>query len=274
VTDSPDLQWWVFDCMGDLAAAKRSAADFAISVRKLYDVLVKKTGDPAAVRECIDFHLRFGSRPRPRAIPKASLKKSLPKRGRFRMRKRMKWDRISAKHRELALKLLPKPPRRKRGRPKGAFGGDAYNKRHDLYRDWIYEKTLNPSLTQKQFAKKRLGITDEELEGEYGIDHHAKLHALLQELKPARMKQLDEGHRRALEILFPLVITGERIALYHKWRNAKQADPALTEGQFVMDDMGITDKQLKAHPRLSDFVRDTIVRLEQGRKLSSGNEGG
>lgn len=263
------LQSWVFDCMGDLAASKLSAADFAIRVRKLYDLLVKETGDPAAIREFIDFELRFGRWPSPKVVPGTSPKKPLPQGGRFRMGKRVKWDRISAKHRELVLKLLPKPPRRQRGRPKGALDDNAYNKRYDLYRDWKYETTINPTLTKEQFAKKRLGITDEELEGEYGIDHHAKLQALLQELKPARMKQLDEGQRRALDIRLPLVITGERMALYQKWRKAKQADPALTEEQFVMDDIGITDKQLKAHPGLSDFVRDAIVRLEQGRKFAA-----
>ena len=61
----------------------------------------------------------------------------------------------------LADKLLPKPPREKRGRPKGALGDNAYNKRYGLLQHWIYEKTLNPSLTKEQFAKQRLDITDE-----------------------------------------------------------------------------------------------------------------
>jgi hypothetical protein len=80
-----------------------------------------------------------------------------------------------------------------------------------LYQDWIYEKTLNPSLTKEQFAKNRLGITDEDLEGDYGSDHRPKVDALLQELKPARMKQLDEGQRGALEIVFSGVIMASRI---------------------------------------------------------------
>jgi hypothetical protein len=266
VTDSPDLQRWVFNRIADLVVAKLSADDFAISVRQLYDMLVKKTGDPAAVREFIDFQLRFNSYP---SIPKTSPNKPLPQKGHFR---------ISAKHRELALKLLPEPPRRQRGRPKGALDDNAYNKRYELYRDWKYETTINPILTKEQFAKKHLGITDAAFDADFDPDDpdkdgplHRKVAALLQDLKPARMKQLDEGQHRALDIAFPVMITGERIALYHKWRNAKQADPALTEEQFVMDDMGITNKQLKAHPRLSDFVRDAIVCLEQGRKLSSGN---
>ena len=281
MTHPLDLQRWVFNCIGDLAAAKLSAADFAISVRKLYDVLVKETGDPAAVRGFIDVELRFGSWPRPRAVPKTSPKTPRPQRGHFRMRKRVKWERISAKHRELALKLLPEPPRRKRGRPKGALDDKAYNKRYKLYLDCNYETTLNPSLTKEQFAKKHLGITDAEFDADFDSEDpdkdgplHRKVAALVQDLKPTRMKQLDEGQRRALDILFPLVIKYERIDLYHQWRNAKQADSALTEEQFVMDHIGITDKQLKAHPGLSDFIRDAIVRLAQGRKLSSNSEDG
>jgi len=257
--------------MGDLAASKLSAADFAIRVRNLYDLLVKKTGDPAAVREFIDFQM-LGSWPRPRAVPKTSPKKPLPQGGHFWMRKRMKWDRISAKHREIALKLLPKPPRRKRGRPKGALGDDAYNKRYELYQDWIYERTLNPSLTKEQFAKKRLGITDEDLEGEYSINRRAEVDALLQELKPARMKQLDEGQRRALETIYPLVITYPQY-LARKWQEAKQHSQALTKEDFLQEFFG-WPRDRKRLPVEADMIREYLEKLDQGEKLLTNSERG
>ena len=174
---------------------------------------------------------------------------------------------ISKQHRELALKLLPKPPRRKRGRPKGALGVKAYNKRYELYQDWIYEKTLNPSLTKKQFAKERLGITDDDLEGEYSSDHRAKVDALLQELKPARMKQLDEGQRRALDTIYPLMITYNQY-LARQWREAKKNSPALTKEDFLQDFFG-WPRDRKRHPIETDMIREYLEKLDAGRKTSS-----
>jgi hypothetical protein len=43
----------------------------------------------------------------------------------------------------------------------------AYDKRYQLYLDWIGEKALNPGLKKEQFARERLGITDEHLAGEH-----------------------------------------------------------------------------------------------------------
>ena len=61
--------------------------------------------------------------------------------------------------------------------------------------------------------------------------------ALLQELKPARMNQLDEGQRRALELVYPLAITYPQ-HLARKWREAKQHSPALTKEEFLQDFFG------------------------------------
>src|SRR5262249_4551527 len=84
-------------------------------------------------------------------------------------------QRVPKQHRKLALRLLPKPRRRKQGRPKGALGREAYKKRYQLYRDWNWEKARKPSLTKEQFVKERLGITDEDLTGEYALEHRAEL---------------------------------------------------------------------------------------------------
>jgi hypothetical protein len=226
----------VYFYIADLADAKTNAAEYAMKVRELYDVLIEEGGDPAEVHGTL---LYFDSLRSP-----------------------------SKQHTALVAKLLPRPPHQKGpGRPKGALSVKAYDQRYQLYLDWIYEKTLNPSLTKEQFAKERLHITDEELKGEYASDHHLKVNALLQELKPARMKQLDEGHRRSLEILYPLLLTTSRKNLYREWRAAKDADPALTKEQFVKDDLGFTDEYLRSNPQALNLVQVQLTCLEQGKKL-------
>ena len=244
MTDRPVPWQGVFNYLEELADAKPSAADYAMKVRKLYDVFAEDTGDPAAVQE---FLLLRMSAQQHRGL-------------------------ISNQHRELVLKLLPKPPHQKRGRPKGALGDYAYNKRYELQQHWIYEKTLNPSLTKEQFAKQRLGITDEDLEGEYSSDHRPKVDALLQELKPARMKQLDEGQRGALETIYPLLITYPQY-LARKWREAKQHSPALTKEDFLQDFFGWPRCE-KRHPVEADMIHEYLGKLEQGEKLLAGNERG
>jgi hypothetical protein len=225
----------------NLAEANPSAADYAIAVRKLYDRLTETGADPADIRALLIFQV---------SLVQVS-----------------GW--ITDKHCALVDKLLPKPPRQKHGRPKGALGNKAYEKRYRLYLDWTYEKTLNPRLTKEQFAKGRLRITDEDLAGEYELDHRAKIDALLQDLKPARMKQLDEGQRGAIETIYPMVVVASRLQLYCIWCAAKRADPALTEKQFVKSHLGLTDERLKAYPRASDLIREHIHYLEQGRELST-----
>ena len=168
---------------------------------------------------------------------------------------------------------MPKPPRQKDRRPKGAFGYKAYNKRHQLYVDWIYEKTLNPSLTKEQFARKRLSITDEDLKGKYSSVHRPKVDALLQELKPARMKRLGEGHRRALETIYPLIITfDQRLAL--QWREAKQQSPALTKEDFLQEFFGWTRVARKSHlhPIEVDMMQEYLERLDRGEKQLTDSE--
>src|SRR5579862_6408545 len=78
---------------------------------------------------------------------------------------------ISKRHKYLAEKMLRVPrPQRGRGRPKGALGRVASSKRYKLLEDYVKERTLDRSLTQEQFAKERLGITDSDLENDFDLD--------------------------------------------------------------------------------------------------------
>ncbi|MGP8267154.1 MAG: hypothetical protein ACLQOQ_14425 [Beijerinckiaceae bacterium] len=171
----------------------------------------------------------------------------------------------------LIARMLHRPSGQKRGRPKGALGDKAYNKRYQLYLDWIYESTFNPSLTKEQFVKNRLGITDEDLKGKYSSVHRPKVDALLQELKPARMKQLHEGQRRALEIIYPLVITFDQ-QLARQWREAKQHSPALTKEEFLRDFFKWPRR--KRHPIEVDTIREFLERLDLGEKQLTDSESG
>jgi hypothetical protein len=154
-----------------LVDAEKRPAEYAVALRKLYDTMLKITCNAADTRAWV-----------------------------------LLW--VPEDKRKLAAEVLPKPAPsgRERGRPTDARGNVAYDKMYMLYRDWIYERTLDPFLTKKTFAMRRLGVTAEDLAGEYGSVHHPKIDALLQELKPARMKRLDEGQRRSLEILYPLIV--------------------------------------------------------------------
>jgi hypothetical protein len=236
----------VFHHLKDLAETKIAPAEYAMKVLELYDVLAEDTGDPAAVRDFLLFQMS------------------------------LQHDRrlISKKRRELVVKLLPKPPRQKqkRGRPKGALGDNAYRKRHQLYVKWTQKKALNPSLTKEQFAKEHLSISDEDLKGEYSSDHRTKVVALLQELKPARMKHLDEGQRRALETIYPLVITFDQ-HLARQWREAKQRSPALTKEDFLQDFFG-WPRDRKRHPIEIDTIREFLEILNQGEMRLTDSERG
>lgn len=236
----------VLQYLADLADAKPTAAEYSRSVRKLHDVLVEETGDTKAVRK---FLLLFHT-------------SALYHRGR-----------ISKRHRELVVKLLPKPRRRKRGRPKGALGDKAYDKGYQLYLNWIHDSTLNPSLTKEQFAKQRLGIKDEDLKGKDSAYHRYRMDALLQKLKPARMKRLDEGQRRALKIIYPLVITFDQ-RLAGQWREAKQRSPALTKEDFLQDFFGWTRVARKPHlhPIEVDMMQEYLERLDRGEKQLTDSE--
>ena len=236
----------VLQYLADLADAKPTAAEYSRSVRKLHDVLVEETGDTKAVRK---FLLLFHT-------------SALYHRGR-----------ISKRHRELVVKLLPKPRRRKRGRPKGALGDKAYDKGYQLYLNWIHDSTLNPSLTKEQFAKQRLGIKDKDLKGKDSAYHRYRMDALLQKLKPARMKRLDEGQRRALKIIYPLVITFDQ-RLAGQWREAKQRSPALTKEDFLQDFFGWTRVARKPHlhPIEVDMMQEYLERLDRGEKQLTDSE--
>ncbi|MGO8925255.1 MAG: hypothetical protein ACLQF4_20230 [Xanthobacteraceae bacterium] len=216
-----------------------------MAVRKAYDVLVEDTGDAEGVLDFFLFHLPLQGAPK--------------------------------EHCHLALKLLPKPPRQKRGRPKGALGNKAYKKRDQLYRDWIYEKTFNPSLTQEQFAKKRLGITDVAFEDNFDLDDpdavgplHKKVNVVLQDLKRART-QFDDGERRALETIWPIVLTESRKQLAREWREAKQHSQALTKEEFLRKYFGWR-RNKKPGPIENDMIRRHLEYLEQGEKLLTDSE--
>jgi hypothetical protein len=281
VTDRPG-PWRIgaFNYLADLAAAKPSAADYAISVREMYDVLVEHTGDPTAVWEFIDFQLSLGQWVSRMTLPRTSPKKQQhPQGGHGRnrtVRPSVQWDRISAKHRELALKLLPRPPRRKHGRPEGARSNKAYDKRYKLYLDWNYETTLNPSLTKEQFAKKHLGITDAEYNADFDNDPdkdgplHRKVAALVQDLKPARMKQLDGGERRALELIFPLAKASDRY-LALKWREAKQSSPTLTKEDFLQEHFGWS-RDRRRHPIETGMIHEYLAKLNEAEKQLTDGE--
>jgi hypothetical protein len=244
VTDRP-APWkaeGVLKYLEELAAARPNAADYAVTVRNLHDRLVEDIGDAAWVRQFLLLQVSFQQ------------------------------DRglISKQHRGFVAKLLPKLVRRGRGRPKGALGDNAYDRRYRLYSDWIGEKALDPSLTKEQFAKQHLGITDKDLEGEYGSDHRTRMDALLQELKPARMKQLDEGQRRALEILYPTVITWDR-EFARQWREAKQRSPRLTKEKFI-ENFFKWPRKRKRHPFEAEAIREFLERLGTGEKQLADSE--
>lgn len=173
----------------------------------------------------------------------------------------------------LVAKMLPRPPRQKRGRPKGALGNKAYDKRYQLYLDWIYESTFNPSLTKERFAKNRLGITDEGLKGNDSAYHRDRMNALLQELKPARMKRLDEGRRRALGTIYPLIITSDQ-RLARQWREAKQQSPALTKQDFLHDFIFKWPRDRKRLPLEDEIIGEFLERLNQGEKQLADTERG
>jgi hypothetical protein len=239
-----DGQVWrgAFNFLADLADKPPGPADYAIKVRQLYDVLLQETSDPAEVREFILFHIAAHQH----------------------------HGQISEKHRDLVLKLLPEPPRRGRGRPKGALGNTAHDKRHQLYSDWIGESTLSPSLTKEQFAQSRLGISDRELAGPYELDHRAKMDALLQDLKPARMKQLDEGQRRAIETIYPLTLKYPEL-LARSWREAKQQCRSLTKKQFLRDYFG-WPRRRKLRPIEAEMIDDYLEKLDEGEQQLLSSE--
>jgi hypothetical protein len=160
-----------------------------------------------------------------------------------------------------------------RGRPKGALGNEAYHKRHSLYLDWVGQKALNPCLTKEQFAKERLRITDDDLAGDYEIEHRAKIEALLQDLKPARMKQLDEGQRRAIENIYPLLVTYPKY-LAQQWREAKEQSPKLTKEEFLQYEFFKWPRSRKRHRVEAEMINKYLGMLAEGEKLLSDGEGG
>lgn len=229
----------------DLAEANLSAADFAIAVRKAYDVTTDAGAEPADVRAYILFQLSL-----------------------MQHRKL-----ITKKHCTLVDKLIPKPPRKKKGRPKGALGNKAYNKRYALYVDWVDQKALNPRMTREQFAKGRLGITDADLAGDYEVEHRAKIDALLQDLKPARMNQLDQGQRRAIETIKPLLVT-HSMSLAQKWREAKERSPKLTKEDFLQYEVFKWPRGSKRHPNETDMIEEYLKQLHEAEKLLDRSERG
>ena len=114
---------------------------------------------------------------------------------------------ISKKHYRLVDGLLPKPAplRRGRGHPRGAGGKSAFRKSCMLCHDWIIAKANDRSLTKEQFARARCGVTDQDLKGELSLEYRARVDAVLQELKPARIKRLDQKNR-VFDSFIPLAL--------------------------------------------------------------------
>jgi hypothetical protein len=239
VTNRPVPWGAVFKSLADLAHRKPSAADYAMTVRRVFDMLVEETGDAAAAR---DFLLSHASAQHQLGI-------------------------ISTQHRTLVTERLPKPPARVRGRPKKALGKDTHDRKYKQYLDWIYASTLDPSLTKEQFAKRCLGITDEQCKN--NDPARARVDTFLERLKPARMKYLDEGQRGAVGTLYPFVLTHDRTKLARDWREAKRSHPELTKEEFVRNDLKCAVGEIG-----EDIIRQQLEYLEHGEKLLAGSERG
>jgi hypothetical protein len=249
VTDRPASRKGVLNDLADLADAKPSAADYAMTVRKMFDVLAEDTGDAEWVREYLLFQVSV----------------------------QQHHGLVSKQHHKLVRKMLPKPPARKRGRPKEAFGKDAYDGNYKLYRDWICESTVDPSLTKVQFALRRLGITNDQYKNDNRA--HARVDALLQALKPARTKSLDEDQRRAIDTIFPLLITYSR-HLAQKWREAKECSPALSQEDFLQEffgwvkHFGRVRTKSELHPTEAEMIDEFVQKINEGEKLLASSERG
>jgi hypothetical protein len=228
----------VFHFLANLAERKPSAADYAMTVRKVFDMLVE-TGDAVTARDFL--------------LAQVSAQHQL--------------GLISKQHRTLVTESLPKPPAKVRGRPKKALGKDTHDRKYKQYLDWIYASTLDPSLTKEQFAKRSLGITDEQYKNNNPA--RARVDTFLQRLKPARMKYLDEGQRRAVGTLYPFVLTHDRMRLARDWREAKRSHPELTKEEFVRYDLKWAVGEIS-----EDIIRQQLEYLEQGEKLLASSERG
>jgi hypothetical protein len=237
VTDRPPPWKAVLEFIEKPSNRELKPADYATSVREACKVLAEYTDDDAA-REFV--------------LSQVLAQHQL--------------ERISKQHHQAVADLLSKPPSKRRGRPKGALGEETYDTKYRLYLEGTYEKTLDPSMTKERFAKKRLGITDEQYKNN---DHaHTRVKALLQSLKPARMNYLDEGQRRSLDLLYPFVLSQSRMTLARNWREAKQRNPKLTREQFIRDDLNWAVGKIS-----EDLIREQLEFLEQGEKLLSASEG-
>jgi hypothetical protein len=238
VTDRPLPLKGVFNYLANLADAKPSPADYAIKVREVFDVLVKDTCDATAAQDFL--------------LSQVSAQCQL--------------DLVSKQHYELVTELLPKPSAKGRGRPKKARGKDTYDRKYKQYLDWRYASTLDPSLTKEQFAKRELGITDEQLSRDDG-PARARVDTFLQRLKPARMTYLDAGQRGAVDTLYPFALTQDRIRLARDWREAKRSRPELTKEEFVRNDLNWAVGETS-----EDLIREQLEYLEHGEKLLAGSE--
>jgi hypothetical protein len=239
VTEPSGLWRYAYFYLADRADEQLPPADYAKAVLKLHDVLVRHADDPEDALTFLLFHLPS--------------------------------QRVSKQHLALALKLLPKLPLRKRGRPKGALGREAYAERYQLYKIWIGEKARRPSLTKKQFVMELLGITDEDLNGEYAEDNNLKIDAVLQELKPARIKRLAEGERNALEAIVPLIATADQ-CLAKEWLEAKRLSPALTKEDFLRKHFRWPGSATKSDPYFAEVIEDYLEKLARGEKELAENE--
>jgi hypothetical protein len=249
VTDRPAPWKGVLNDLADLANAKPSAADYAMTVRKMFDVLAEDTGEAEWVREYLLFQVSLQQH---RGL-------------------------VSKQHHKLVRKMLPKPPARKRGRPKKAFGKDAYEGTYKLYRDWICENTVDPSLTKVQFALRRLGIANDHYKDDNRA--HARVDALLQALKPARTKSLDEDQRSAIDMIFPILTTCSQ-HLAQQWLEAKNCSPKVSKEDFLQEmfgwvrHFGRVRSKSELHPTEVVMIDEFVQKINEGEKLLACSERG
>ena len=105
------------------------------------------------------------------------------------------------------------------------------------------------------------------------ISNASKLYSKI--LKPARMRHLDEGQRRAVELFVPIVATHQR-RLALEWRVAMADAPTLSKEEFLQEHFGWvkhfgrvrTKSELHRHE--VNAIDAFIERINEGEKLLDG----
>jgi hypothetical protein len=99
----------------------------------------------------------------------------------------------------------------------------------------------------------------------------------LQSLKPARMRYLEEDQRRAIDAIFPLIITYPQ-HLARKWREAKESSPSLSQDEFLQElfgwvkHYGRVRKRSELHPIEAEAIDEYVRKINDGERLLAGTE--